>query len=92
MSIMGRIIYVAPRARRLRRSPFRMDSAYGEAALAASVIGDAVNDYCCGKKQDSEAARLFFMSDDFDHWRSLLGLPDDLMPEAIRDRVVYLED
>jgi len=89
---MSKIAYLAPRRRKLRRNPFRFDKAYGEAALAAAVVGDAVNDYLTGDVRESEAARLFFMSDDYDFYRSWLGLADDLLPEAIRDRVIMLGD
>jgi hypothetical protein len=87
-----RIIYIAPREKRQRKKPFRQQPAYGAASLTAAIIGQAANDFICGNAEESNLARMFFMSDDYAYYRSLLGLPDDLLPEAIRDRVLVLED
>ena len=92
------IAYLAPRKRKLRSSPAKwgealnlVDQHQGAAALAVAVIGDALHDYLTGSALESDQARLWFMSD-YDFWRSSLGLPDDMMPEAIRDRVIMLGD
>ena len=93
------IAYLAPRKRKLRSSPAKwgealnlVDQHQGARALAASVIGDALHDYLTGNAQASDQARLFFMSESYDFYRSALGLPDDAMPPAIRDRVIMLGD
>ena len=88
----SRIIYIAPRKQKLRRHPFNAGwPSQGEAALTAAIIGQAVNDYVCGNVQEHDDARFFFMSEDYDYFRSLLGLADDLLPEAISDRAMEIE-
>ena len=90
------IAYLAPRKRKLRSSPAKwetlntLDQHQGARALAASVIGDALHDYLTGNAQASDQARLFFMSESYDFYRSALGLPDDAMPPALRDRIVFV--
>ena len=87
----NRLFYIAPRAKRQRRKPVRIDPKPGEAALLANVIGLAVGDYFCGNKQQSEDARQYLMSFDYQEHMQLLGLPGDMMPAAIRERIVELE-
>jgi len=79
--------YISLRETRQERGPFRLyNNGGGEAALVASVIGQAVNDYVAGDDQAANDARWYFVESYPSH-ASLLGLPEGMLPDAIRDRV-----
>ena len=79
--------YISLREKRQDRGPFRLyNNGGGEASLVASVIGQAVNDYVAGDDQAANDARWYFVESYPSH-ASLLGLPEGMLPDAIRDRV-----
>ena len=87
----NKIIYLAPRAKKQRKRPVKLDQKPGPAALIANIIGQALNDYVCGDARQSDDARFYFMSDDYQQHISCLGLVDDMMPAALQERIVILD-
>ena len=56
----------------------------GERALIASIVAVSVDDAMeLGNPKDIDDARVYFADGRYEHHLSLLGLPDELLPEVI---------
>jgi len=78
--------YVLPRAERAKKRPFRLSNGGaggGEAALIASVIGQAQNDFLAGDDLESFNARAYFSSDVYQHHAGVLGVEFGIFPDGI---------
>ena len=79
--------YILPRTERQKRV-FRLSTVPGEAALMASIIGVAVDDYCAGNDAMSNDARWYF-SERYSGDAGHLGI--ETFPDRVHDRAVGID-